>query len=66
VWGCDLDLNCQLVLELCDDLSGLGAKLLREATQLGASEVEANKEGKVCLNESAWIFLCKRKKLDFE
>lgn len=44
MWGCDLDLNFHLVLELCDDLTSLGTKLLAEATQLGASHLEANKE----------------------
>jgi hypothetical protein len=50
MWGCDLDLNCHLVLELCDDLSSLGAKLLCEAGQLGSSQLEANKEGKIDVN----------------
>jgi hypothetical protein len=53
MWGCDLDLNVHLVLELCDDLSSLGTKLMAEATQLGASHLEACKEGSICLSELA-------------
>jgi hypothetical protein len=53
MWGCDLDLNVHLVLELCDDLSSLGTKLMAEATQLGTSCLEAHKEGSICLNELA-------------
>jgi hypothetical protein len=53
MWGCDLDLNFHLVLDLCDDLSSLGTKLLAEATQLGASHLEANEEGKIFSNKLA-------------
>jgi hypothetical protein len=67
MWGCDLDLNCHLVLELCDDLSGLGAKLLGEASQLSASQLEANKEGKICLNELARLgYFVKERELEFK
>jgi hypothetical protein len=52
MWGCDLDQNAHHVLELCDDLSSLGCKLMAEATQLGTC-LEAYKEGKTCLNEFA-------------
>jgi hypothetical protein len=52
MWGCDLDLNFHLILELCDDLTSLGTKLLAEATQLGSSHVEANKEGNISLLNS--------------
>jgi len=51
MWGCDLDLNFHLVLELCDDLTSLGTKLLAEATHLGASHLEANKEGNISLRK---------------
>jgi hypothetical protein len=50
MWGCDLDLNVHLVLELCDDLSSLGTKLMAEASQLGTSRMEAYKEGRICLS----------------
>jgi hypothetical protein len=50
MWGCDLDLNFHLVLELCDDLTSLGNKLLAEATHLGASHLEADEEGNISLN----------------
>jgi hypothetical protein len=55
MWGCDLDLNVHLVLELCDDLSSLGTKLMAEAAQLGTSRLKAYKEGIICLNELAWL-----------
>jgi hypothetical protein len=50
MWGCELDLNIHHVLELCDDLSSLGSKLMAEATQLATSCLEACKEGSNCLN----------------
>ncbi|XP_069672308.1 spatacsin [Periplaneta americana] len=37
LWGYDLDVNFHLFLELCDDPSKLGTKLLAEATHVGAT-----------------------------
>lgn len=51
MWGCDLDLSFHLVLELCDDMTSLGTKLLAEVTHLGASHLEANKEGNISLRK---------------
>ncbi|XP_067002124.2 spatacsin [Anabrus simplex] len=41
LWGCDLDANFHLVLEICDDPSTLGTKLLTAAADCGTSHVEA-------------------------
>jgi hypothetical protein len=49
MWGCDVDLNFHLVLDLCDDLTSLGTKLLAEAIHLGALHLEAYKEGNISL-----------------
>ena len=47
LWGCELEANFHRVLELCDEPSKLGTKLLKEAIRIGAIDTDSNKEGTV-------------------